>query len=38
MRRDLISRINVAVACLCAIFVMEMTMLQTAAKGGADGA
>ena len=32
MRRGLISRINVAVACLCAIFVMEMTMLQTAAR------
>jgi len=32
MRAGLISRINVAVACLCAIFVMEMTMLQTAAK------
>ena len=32
MRAGLISRINVAVACLCAIFLMEMTMLQTAAK------
>ena len=32
MRENLIGRINLAVACLCAIFVMEMTMLQTAAK------